>query len=374
MKRLIVITSGICLFVLLSTNPVFSQDMRTNTGGRSFTSPNAALPGGHRYMGSSLRYGGIGDTRSSMLGGRGYGRQGILEQRSGFAGGRFGRQRTTGTFQRLSKYKPKDGKPILAQMYDDSFTGSYRNWYQPEAAITAQAPIAIKRNLSGNAQGAENPKNTLPLEQLVNNYIMSHRQNYLQLGWEKFKEGKYRAACDVFLLADSVSYDNPRARSQVKLAVLQAAVASRQYMLASSSLKWLITPHFKTKQLPNPEFLSRINNVRTNYGIESDFDEHVLSLNLYARNNVKSAELTALRSVVLWSRGDVSDALHYASRLNQMKKSGPQYMILKQLYPLMIEADRVNRSSLRTDAQKADTSSKSPGSVPLNLPFEMPGE
>lgn len=372
LKGLIIIPVVVCLFVLMSAHPVFAQDKRTYQSDRNVMSPSTSLLDGNRQFGG----GGIGGARSSMLGGGKYGRQGNSGLPRGFDRSGIGGRCGSGDFRGAFRNSPAVNKPILAQMYDDSFTGSYRNWYQPEAALDNQVPIAVRRDLNSDTQKAENSTKTLPLEQLVKNYILSHQQNYLQLGWKQFQDGEYRVACDTFMLADSVSYDTLKNRSLVKLAILQAAVASRQYMLASGSLKWLITPDSGTKQLPNPDFLSQIKNARTNYGIESDFDKHVLFLNLYARNNVESAELTALRSVVLWSRGDRSDALHYAGQLSQMVRSelDPQRTVWMQLYTLMTQAERMDGSSERTEeGRESGSSSKLPTSVPLDLPFDLPG-
>ena len=85
---------------------------------------------------------------------------------------------------------------------------------------------------------------------MVENYVDRRREGYVALGWQRFQEAsrevseaeassRYREAFDLFTLADSVSFGNPKnpsasdkGRALVKTGLLYAAIAAEQYAQA----------------------------------------------------------------------------------------------------------------------------------------------
>ena len=77
------------------------------------------------------------------------------------------------------------------------------------------------------------------MDALVAKYVQGRRRDYLELGRQHFRNGEYRKACDFFKLAQSVSLEEDKALIDVKVALLQAAVASPSTArMANSHTRW----------------------------------------------------------------------------------------------------------------------------------------
>jgi len=271
----------------------------------------------------------------------------------------------------LSHYSRFDGRNRLSDVSTSTFVGSYENWIQPEVVVRAPA-VKLRRAQEQRETQSNSSRAKLPLDQLVTNYITSHRQNYLSRGWQYFKNGEYRRACDMFVLAESVSHDDLQERGMVKMAILQAAFASRQYMLAINSLRWLLTTDFYANRVPNYYFLNQIGDIRSRYGNMEDYNAHMDILKRLVQNNLKSAELTSLRSVILWSAGNKTDAIFYASKVAKEAENENEAPVWSRIYPMLIEA---SRSAPAESTQKSKTDSSVSSSLKsTGLPFETVGE
>jgi len=364
-----------CVIVLLFTYPAYGQRSRRGYGRRSAYSAFSAADR-YRHMDLRQREALNNDMAASRIDRGGYNRSGNFGRRSGALNQALQRRDINERKYNYSRRFQQGNSTVLSNMYEDTFTGSYRNWYQPEVAIRANRHNLSNSAHSDNGGITGDDKKTMPLEQLVKNYILGHRQGYLNQGWGHFKRGDYRRACDAFKLADAVSYDSLQARSLVKVALMQSAIASRQYMLATNSLTWLIKPDPHTKELRNPHFLKEVAKVRSRYGDEDDFDNHVSELITMARGHSNSPEITALRAVVLWSIGDRTrrtEALVCALDVSRLVRTvdDPRYEIWAQLHTLMDEAHKAERltgfGEKPTSQPSAFLVLPSPG--PLDLTF-----
>jgi len=158
--------------------------------------------------------------------------------------------------------------------------------------------------------------------ELVANYVQNRRQAYLNAGWERFREGQYREALDQFTLADGVTTDDMAARMEVRTAILAAAVAAHQPLRAVTSLAWLLSDDPRTGQFRGEGFLEQLANLSQRYGTPEDFTEHVRYVETLA-NTTQTTESQALRAVMLWSRGDRTNAMFYARELLKSEKQQP---------------------------------------------------
>jgi hypothetical protein len=189
-------------------------------------------------------------------------------------------------------------------------------------------PVAVRRDvqLTTTAPASEDAPQIAPpqvtVADLVSNYVQSRRQAYLDAGWERFKAGQYREALDQFSLADGVTTDDAAARAEVRAAMIAAAVAAQQPLRAVTSLGWLLTDDPRTGQFRGENFLEHLSKLSERYGKPEDFTEHVRFVEHLA-NVSGTTESQALRAVMLWSRGDRTNAMFYAREILKGEKQQP---------------------------------------------------
>jgi hypothetical protein len=205
-----------------------------------------------------------------------------------------------------------------------------------EAVATASPDVALKapsNPLTDPASGTE--KDTaqiqLPREQLVKRYIDGHRSDYFARGWAAFKAGQYRVACDLFGLAEAVSFSDIAERTEAKFALLHASIASRQYALAVNTLHWLLEDDPRTGEMRDKSFLNRIKNIDSLYPSKAEYVAQVRQLEEMGIAYPTSQELKALRAVVLWGQNDRARATYYAKEL----AGTPDNLPWSKLYTLM---------------------------------------
>jgi hypothetical protein len=206
---------------------------------------------------------------------------------------------------------------------------------QPDAAVRRET--LTESGVAGQT-GAK-----VPLEQLVQSYVASHRETYMAQGWQRFKEGQYRVATDLFSMADSVSVSEPGARIPIKRAMVAAGIASRQYSLAGNALSWLLSDDPVSKTARDPAILENLRNLAANYGEseagQRDYSEQAAVLIALATANPDSIETQALRVIVLWGQNDRSSAEFYAQKLRE-EKPGQSNEPWKRLWPAMQAASQ----------------------------------
>jgi hypothetical protein len=156
-----------------------------------------------------------------------------------------------------------------------------------------------------------------PLTEIARDYVATRRHTYLTQAWEKFAQGRYRHAVELFALAESVCLDDTAARVELEVGMMMSNVASGQYAAASNCLRWLLTPDRRTGDLPDADFLDRVSQIGSRYGAprQVDFREHATRVVNIAVASPDAAYLQALRAVMLWARGGQAEALHVARNL-----------------------------------------------------------
>lgn len=180
------------------------------------------------------------------------------------------------------------------------------------AEATAPAPDLIVRSTPG--QPANGPPQ-VPLEQVVRDYIDGRRAIYLEQGWQQFKAGKYRAACDLFRLADTTLADSPARALEVKFALLIGGFGAGQLALANNALVWLLTDDPRTGQIRDPDLLQRLEGMESYYDNRADFTEQFRATERAAMAANAGPEIQALRAVLLWGRKDRIGAIFHAKAL-----------------------------------------------------------
>jgi hypothetical protein len=184
------------------------------------------------------------------------------------------------------------------------------------------------------------------MDDLARNDITTRRKAFIDQAWLKFTAREYRAAGDVFGLADSLALDDASARVDIQLGKMLAALASHQYALAGNALKYLLTTNRRTSELPDPLFLDRLPALIAHYGNPTDFREHLSSIEVLAIANPRVIELQALRATMLWANKDPVGALFYAKSIVSDKD-----------VPWTVLASVMDRAG-RSVSQDANTTSK----------------
>lgn len=176
------------------------------------------------------------------------------------------------------------------------------------------AAVAIHENAASSQPAEAIPlqRDPVPIESLVKEYIDGRRAGFMEQGWQKFREGQYRAAGDLFALAASVCTDDPAPRAEVEVARIFPAIATKQYSVAAGALRWLLTPNRRTGELPDPQFLTTLDQIESRYGQKTDFQLHFRELEAIAIANPDVVEYQALRSIFLLARRDEVAASFYA--------------------------------------------------------------
>jgi hypothetical protein len=269
------------------------------------------------------------------------------------------------------------GQDVVDRMYRDSQTQgplgldrrnqwplgdvNYQDWVQPEVMNRQPSLISPFGSPSPATQPAIAQTQPAGLDRqfspdvLAQNYIHGRVRSYMDLGWRYFKDAQadgsnYRQACELFALADAVSLGDPKSpaatnqtRADAKLAMVYAAVASEQYVRGMVSLAWLLGSDPKVNksgELPDPMFLSRIEDLRGRYALPELYDAQVRALDVMISNSKQGAtpELVALRAVVLFAdktnAQTRTNALFYARELNKPEVGRPW----SNLYQAMMNA------------------------------------
>ncbi len=158
-------------------------------------------------------------------------------------------------------------------------------------------------------------KSQVHRDDLARDYIAGRRNSYIKEGWARFHAGEYRQACDIFALAEAVTLGDPKARTEVELAVLHASLASGQYSLAVNALKYLLRNDRGTGDIRDADFLSQMGDVESFYGTKTDYAEHVRRVEQLSIVNPNDSASKALRAFVLWGKKDYVNAMFYAKQL-----------------------------------------------------------
>ncbi len=195
----------------------------------------------------------------------------------------------------------------------------FTDWVQPEIVI--RAPKQKKFSSFFGSKQSHIADKKVSLEDLVKMHIAGWRRTYLLRGWDQFKAGEYRRACDTFVTADTISLDNHQERALVKLGMFYSGIASRQFSLATNSLKWLLAPSTQTGQLPDPDFLRRVGDLSSMYGIKTDLLVHARYIEEMTLANTKSPEAASIWAVMLLSQGNKNRALFQSKKVNELLAS-----------------------------------------------------
>ena len=252
----------------------------------------------------------------------------------------------------------------------------YEGWIQPGVVVR---PQGLPSGLSGEPSAAGLEDGDMSLGDIVKHYVNDRRQAHIAQGWEYFQQGQYQKSLGRFRLADSVSVshlepaDHARdlkARAGVKLALIHSGIAAEQYGQACNALRWLLIRDSRTGDLPDPGFLKRISDIRSRYGSDAMYSNHVSAVNLLAMatQDSESAKLKALRAFALWQdRGDAgarSTSLIEAQELANLPGVEAPW---SNLLPAMEGA----QESIRAETGSRTGSSAS-ASASSRLPFELP--
>lgn len=200
----------------------------------------------------------------------------------------------------------------------------------------------------------DRPARRANLDELARDYVKARRDDYLHRGWQHFAQGDYRAACDVFSIAQAATAGDRRNQVEVYVAVLCAAVAANQQERAMNALRWLLTVDARTGDLPDPQFLTHFQGLSSRYTDQNVFRAHMQIVEAYALRDVSRQERQALRSVMLWARGDRANALFYARSL----KDAP-WVRLTQV---------VERTNAAPAVELPPSTQPAPGSEPILMP------
>jgi hypothetical protein len=180
------------------------------------------------------------------------------------------------------------------------------------------------------------------LQQLVEGHINSQYVSSLNKGWTYFEEGRYREACDTFGLAERLALEDNSSRAEAKWGRLFSAVGSSQVSLAVHELTWFLQSDPATGGIRDSRCMSRILDMPSRYGAESDFEDHLREVQLRVDRQPESPEYRALSAVFLWASPETRGQGRFmAGQLARFGAEGQSWARLSELMELADHVDSV---------------------------------
>lgn len=171
-------------------------------------------------------------------------------------------------------------------------------WLRPDIVVRAPSPLSDTTGAAGTSVESMS-KQTAAMEErtladVIAGYVQQNRSRYLRRAWDDFGDGKYRQACDLFRLSESVSTGDKAAMIESRIGLLHAAVASQQHAMAISCLSRLLSTDPATGAPLAPDLFDRIGNVRSLYGRgeagQKEYLDHVASVQALEKRTSEALE------------------------------------------------------------------------------------
>lgn len=340
-------------FVLAATVPVSAQNLGTRSYATrpSLSPPSKKLTNEFGRVGSRL--GGNdagtlgrspGNVAMTTIGGdlrQAGSRAGAARQQGGayqpsstrlLAGGRGGSQLTAqapwlryarpGTLlQRVQNTAFLGASPTGARWQGafDRDTTRLGSWGAPELLTRrAQTDSQIDLPPVGEDSSAVEsmPAPRLTMEQVIKNRLDSRGEMYEARAREAFKAGRYQEAVSLLSLADTTALGDAKRRIPLKLTLVYAHMAARQFSESLNALSWVLGEVGEDGIGDAAAVFNQFRDVGGMlYADSGDYAAHAEMADRFAASQLREPTFRALRAMAAWGRGDVNRAIPVAREL-----------------------------------------------------------
>jgi len=207
----------------------------------------------------------------------------------------------------------------------DRDTTRLGSWGAPELlARRAQAESQLDLPPVGEASSAveSTPAPRLTMEQVIKNRLDSRGEMYEARAREAFKAGRYQEAVSLLSLADTTALGDPKRRIPLKLALVYAHMAAREFSESLNALFWVLGEVGEDGIGDAAAVFNRFRDVRgTLYADPGDYAAHAELADRFAVSQLRDPTFRALRAMAAWGRGDVNRAIPVARELAEEVRS-----------------------------------------------------